>query len=209
MFTGIITEIGKIKSLTRKGHCACLEVICEKSKKNISPGDSVAVNGVCLSVIKKNEKTLIFDAVKNTLNATNLKRLKIGNKVNLETALKMGDSVSGHMVSGHVDGERVLKRMNETGNGWVLEIALISGDEKYTREKGSIALDGVSLTIAEIYPSFARIFLIPYTLENTTLRSRRPGDYINVEFDMTAKYAPAGEKREIDITRDMLNAKFG
>lgn len=207
MFTGIITEIGKVKSLARKGHCARLEIICEKAKKNILPGDSVAVNGVCLSVIKKNEKTLLFDVIKNTLNATNLKRLKIGNKVNLETALKIGDSVSGHIISGHVDDERVLKRIKETNNGWVLEIALISGDEKYARDKGSIAIDGVSLTIAEIYSSFARIFLIPHTLENTTLRLRRPGDYINVEFDMMTKYA--GEEKASNITEEILKSKFG
>ncbi|MFC1644200.1 hypothetical protein ACFL5C_02650, partial [Candidatus Omnitrophota bacterium] len=110
---------------------------------------------------------------------------------------------SGHMVSGHVDGERVIKNNKETSAGWVLDIGIISGDEKNIISKGSVAIDGVSLTAGELFPGFFRIFLIPHTLENTALGVKKTGDYVNVEFDMIAKYA-VKERQKESITEDML-----
>ena len=206
MFTGIVREIGKVKSITRKSSSFSLRVACEDIKKNLETGDSVAVNGVCLSVVAKDGKSVSFDIVKNTFDTTNLKRLKPGAAVNLEGALEMGDKVSGHMVTGHIDGERAVKNNIKTAKGWTIEIGMLSGDEKYLTSKGAVAIEGVSLTVGELTPGAFKVFLIPHTLENTTLKLKRSGDYVNVEFDMMAKYA---EKKELknSITEDMLRDK--
>jgi len=191
MFTGIIEETGKVRSVKPGPAGAVITVDCEKIKDGLGVGDSVAVNGVCLSVTDIGE-SVSFDAVKNTLAGTNLKKLRAGSKVNLENAMKLGEKVSGHMVSGHVDGSRrVIKNASGTG-GWVLDIATEKSDKRYLVPKGSVAVDGVSLTVGEVRGSFFRIFLIPITLGETTLKSLKPGDHVNIEFDTLAKYA---EKR--------------
>ncbi len=204
MFTGIITEIGKVKSLVRKGASARLEMICDKTAQGVQLGDSVAVNGVCLSVVGM-AGSLAFDVVGNTLDNSNLKRLKTGDAANLEKALKLGDTISGHMVTGHVDGERAVKASRNTPKGWMLDIALLGGDLKYVVPKASIAIDGVSLTVGEVLSDAVRIFLIPHTLENTTLKAKKTGDRVNVEFDMAAKYAARGAAGA--ITEDLLREK--
>jgi len=203
MFTGIVREIGTVKSIARKGRFARLEVACDKVKENIDLGDSVAVNGICLSVIAV-KRTLFFDVVGNTLKQTNLKRLKAGDKVNLENALKIGDTLSGHMVSGHSDGERPVKASGKVSRGCILDIGIKPGDEKYVVPKGSVSVDGVSLTIGEVKRDLFRIFLIPHTLQNSTLSFRSRGDHVNVEFDMMAKYSGKGPGKG-GITRSVLS----
>ncbi|MFQ5952333.1 MAG: riboflavin synthase [Candidatus Omnitrophota bacterium] len=205
MFTGIIREIGSVKRIKRSGTSFCLEVACGDINKDLEAGDSVAVNGVCLSVIGKDSGGVSFDVVKNTFDVTDLKRLKAGNAVNLEGALRMGDKVSGHMVTGHVDGERVVKNNMNTSKGWMIEVSTLAGDEKYLVSKGAVAVDGVSLTVGELCPGSFKIFLIPHTLENTNLKLKKNGDYVNVEFDIMAKYAEKGLKNP--ITEDMLRDK--
>ncbi|MGB2600123.1 MAG: riboflavin synthase [Candidatus Omnitrophota bacterium] len=206
MFTGIIKEIGKVKKITRKGSSFSLQVACADVNKDVQAGDSVAANGVCLSAVSSDSGSVTFDVVKNTFDTTNLKRLKAGDAVNLEDALRMGDKVSGHMVTGHVDGERAIKGNTKTAKGWAIDISALSGDEKYLVSKGAVAVDGVSLTIGELHGGSFRIFLIPHTLENTTLKLKKAGDYVNVEFDMMGKYA---EKKKLKnpITEDMLRDK--
>jgi riboflavin synthase len=205
MFTGIITEIGRAKRISRKGDFAVLEVECRKTAEGIDIGDSVAVNGVCLSVIKKSG-TLSFDVVKNTFDKTNLKRLKTGDAVNLESSLKVGDDMSGHMVSGHVDCERPVRGNRKDRGGWTLDVGLLSGDERHIVPRGSVAIDGVSLTVGEISRDSLRVFLIPHTLDNTTLKLKRTGDYVNLEFDIIAKYAERGKSGSV-VTEDMLREK--
>lgn len=204
MFSGIVSEIGKIKSVRKNGSSARLEVACVKTAESIKLGDSIAVNGVCLTAVSET-CPVAFDVVGNTLKSSNLKRLKPGDEVNLENALKMGDTISGHMVTGHVDGERQVRGAKKTDKGWALDIALESGDEKYAVPKGSVAIDGVSLTMGEVSRGTLRIYLIPHTLETTTLRSRKPGDRVNVEFDMAAKYA--AKRSGSAITEDFLREK--
>ncbi len=194
MFTGIIVEVGKVKGFVRKGGFARLKIACDKVKEGVNVGDSIAVNGVCLSVTDKNGD-IFFDVVENTVKTTDLKRLKVGDTVNLENALRLGDTVSGHMVSGHIDGERKIKNNKMTSKGWVLDIGTLPGDEKYLVPKGSVAIDGVSLTVGEAARGMFRIFLIPHTLKNTTLELKKTGDYVNVEFDMMAKYAERGKSK--------------
>ncbi|MCK4852210.1 MAG: riboflavin synthase [Candidatus Omnitrophica bacterium] len=201
MFTGIVEEVGKVKTITRKGPDARLKILCGQADQGLAIGDSVAVNGACLTVTGLNG-TVAFDIVGNTLAKTNLKRLKAGDAVNLENAMKLGDKISGHMVAGHIDGERTVRNNMNTSKGWVMDIAAVSGDEKYLVSKGTVAVDGVSLTVGETYNDFFRIYLIPLTMEQTTLKSKKTGDHVNIEFDMMAKYA--AKRGEGDITEETL-----
>ena len=204
MFTGIIKEIGKVRSIRKTSHGIELSVDAKIVNKNINLGDSIAVNGICLSVTK-NDKCLVFDAVKNTINGTNLKRLRVASSVNLENALKMGDDLSGHMVSGHVDGEKKIINNKKTSNGWSLDIEITETDKKYLVPKGSVAIDGVSLTIGEIVSRYIRIFIIPHTLESTTLRSKKAGTYINIEFDILLKKDSPNISSGSKISMDSLH----
>ena len=196
MFTGIIREIGKVKGVRRKGSVKELDIYCPKTLESSGLGDSVAVNGVCLTVSRKGD-LLSFDVVSNTTRKTNLKRLKAGDFVNLENALKMGQDISGHIVSGHIDGERKIRKNLKNSSGQVLEISKIEDDRGLVVPRGSVAIDGISLTVAEDFKDLFRIFLIPYTLKDTTLAEKRPGNYVNVEYDVMGKYASG---------RDMSNA---
>lgn len=207
MFTGIITEIGKVKSIVARGASSRLEVICDRTGDNVKTGDSIAVNGVCLSVVDSAKGTLSFDVVDNTMESTNLKRLKPGDTINLENALKLGDTISGHMVSGHIDAERIIRNNKKTSAGWVIEIAITPEDRRYLVPKGSISIDGVSLTVGDILQGYVRIFLIPHTLDNSTLISRKTGDYVNIEFDMMGKYSEKKIFNKGSITSEMLREK--
>jgi len=203
MFTGIVEEVGKVRNVARRGQSARLEITCTKITEGMKTGDSVAVNGVCLSAVN-DEGPLAFDVVGNTFSKTNLKRLKTGDNVNLENAMRLGDKVSGHMVTGHVDGERVLRGSSNTSKGQAIDIGILSGDEKYLVAKGAVAVNGVSLTVGELYRDFFRIYLIPLTLKSTTLGEIRSGGYVNVEFDMMAKYAEKQGRKT--ITNDILRS---
>jgi len=206
MFTGLIAEVGKVESVRRRRASALLCVTCGKVGRDLADGDSISVNGVCLSIVGRSSAGLLFDIVGNTMANTALKRLKAGDKVNLEEALRLGDTMSGHMVSGHVDGERVVKRSKRTGKGWVLDIGILPDDRKYLVSKGSVAIDGVSLTVADVLHDICRIFLIPHTLDNTTLGAKSPGKYVNVEFDVMSKYAEKNGVKE-RVTMETLREK--
>jgi len=205
MFTGIVGEIGKVKSILKRGSSVRLEIMCSGALiKDTAIGASIAINGVCLSVVKKNG-SLFFDVVDNTFKRTNLKRLKISSPVNLEKALRLGDDVSGHMISGHVDDERTIYRLQKTSDRCTLDISLLPKDEKYLVPRGSVSIDGISLTVAEVYGTFFRVYLIPHTLKNTILKFKNIRDHVNIEFDIAAKYA---EKRSPKpITQDLLRKK--
>lgn len=205
MFSGLVTEIGTVKAFRRKGTSARIEISCPSTAGGTSVGESIAVNGVCLTVVKVSPPVLAFDVVGNTLSGSNLRRVISGERVNLEKALKMGDAIGGHMVTGHIDGERQVKSSRVTQKGWALDISLLEGDARYLISKGSVAVDGVSLTVAELTKDHFRVYVIPHTLGNTTLDSKRSGDPVNVEFDMAAKSAvkntPGG------VTMDFLREK--
>lgn len=205
MFTGIITEIGTVRRIFRNSSGWRLEVYGRETSEGIREGESVSVNGVCLSVVSLKDP-LAFDVVENTYKKTNLKRLMVGGKVNLEKALKIGDDVSGHMVSGHVDGERKVLNSAGTSSGWVIDIEMKDEDARCIVPRGSIAIDGVSLTVGEIKRKLFRIFLIPHTLKNTTLSKKNPGDHVNIEYDMNARYYGPGQK-ERSISMETLSEK--
>lgn len=201
MFTGIITDVGVVRKIFSSSRSYVIEIMCSNAEKNISIGDSVAVNGVCLSVVKKNG-TLVFDIVNNTFEKTALKRLKNGSIVNLENALKFGDTLDGHMVSGHVDGERKILRNTKISKGHVLDIVYSADDRKFIIPRGSVAIDGISLTIGEVEREYFRIFIIPHTLDNTTLNKKKSGEFVNVEYDINAKYIYSSQNK---ITKDTLS----
>ncbi|MBU1084695.1 MAG: riboflavin synthase [Candidatus Omnitrophota bacterium] len=211
MFAGITTEIGKISGISRKRDGLSVTVACGAIAVEEEPGDSVAVNGVCLSVTERTKNGLMFDVVKNTLTRSNIKRLKINDKVNLESALRSGERIGGHTVTGHIDGERKVSCNRRTSEGWILDIKTLPEDSKYLADRGSVAVDGISLTVGKTFPSFFRVFLIPHTLKNTVLSDRKTGDHVNVEFDIIAKYGekrgPLAENGRVltrPVTRDML-----
>jgi riboflavin synthase len=187
MFTGIVKETGKVEKIIKTSSLAKIGVSAKTIFKETATGDSICVNGVCLTVTGKNNSIIFFDAVRSTLEKTNLKKLKIKEIVNLEPALKLGEKFGGHFVLGHVDCESKLKRIIRKNNYWQLEIDLAQNFRKYIVENGSVTLDGVSLTVKKITPHSFTVDIIPFTYENTNLKYRRIGNWLNVEFDYLLK----------------------
>ncbi|MBU1999218.1 MAG: riboflavin synthase [Candidatus Omnitrophota bacterium] len=185
MFSGIIEELGEVRKISRIGNNSVLEIKADKVTEDVKIGDSVAVNGVCLTIIKK--EILSFEAIPETLKVTNLGLLKFGDKVNLERSLKVGDRVSGHFVSGHVDCLGIIRKKNYLQGNLGFEIAVPNKFMCYILPKGSVAVDGISLTIADKRSSSFTVYIIPHTLKNTTLGFKGPSHKVNIEFDMLAK----------------------
>lgn len=203
MFTGIIEEVGKIVKISHRGKLEIIEIVAENVCKDVDVGDSIAVNGVCLTLTQKRESRLIFDVMHETLSRTNLKSLRMGNSINLERPMRPDAYISGHFVYGHIDCVGKIAAFKRGVDEAYVDISIRREDQKYIVEKGSIAIDGISLTIGAIFSDRIRIFLIPHTLKNTVLRNKRIGDYVNVEFDMLAKYVYK-QNRKNDITKEFL-----
>ena len=189
MFTGIVRELGRVVSAQRNGGGVRLRIQAAATANAAAPGDSVAVNGCCLTVTAIADRTLDFDAVAETLARTTLGGLDHGAEVNLEPALRAGEPLGGHFVQGHVDGRGRVEALNREQDGARLLLELDPGLLRYCVEKGSIAIDGVSLTIAALSDDGVEIALVPFTLEHTTLAHLGAGDEVNVEVDLLAKYA--------------------
>jgi len=189
MFTGIIEELGKVKRVVRSGRVMLLEVAAQKTLQDAGLGDSIAVNGVCLTITSLSVNTFSFEAIPETFKKTNLGLLKTGEKVNLERSLKLGGKVSGHFVSGHVDCLGLLRRKGIYCGNLVFEIAVPNSFIQYCLPKGSVSLDGISLTLAQRRANIISVYIIPHTLKNTTLSFKGPSDKLNVEFDILAKRA--------------------
>ncbi|MBI5024320.1 MAG: riboflavin synthase [Candidatus Omnitrophica bacterium] len=188
MFNGIVEEIGIVDALERRKNLSVLKVRACKVLQGTKPGDSIAVEGVCLTVTKKKKNILAFDMMRETVNKTLLGQLRRGDKVNLERALKAGSRVSGHFVTGHIDRVgRVEQRIVEA-NYEELSIRLPKGLGKYIVPKGSVALDGVSLTVGKVSKDRFSVYLIPFTRQVTTLGVKKKGDPVNIETDILAKY---------------------
>ncbi len=189
MFTGIVRERGRVASAVQNGGGVHLRIEAAETASGVEPGDSVAVAGCCLTVTTAADGALEFDAVPETLARTTLGRLEPGSHVNLEPALRAGEPLGGHVVQGHVDGRGRVLALQPEGGGARLGIQLEPALLRYCVEKGSVAIDGVSLTIAALTEGGAEIALVPFTLEHTTLADLRAGDEVNVEVDLLAKYA--------------------
>ena len=189
MFTGIVRERGRVVAAERNGDGLHLRVDAPETASAAALGDSVAVNGCCLTVTATADGHLAFDAVPETIARTNLGRLVTDTEVNVEPALRAGEPLGGHFVQGHVDGTAEVERLEPEGDGARLKLRLAPELLRYCVEKGSIAVDGVSLTIAALRDDGVEIALVPFTLEQTTLGGAVPGDELNVEVDLLAKYA--------------------
>lgn len=202
MFTGIIEELGIVKGLSRwpegrgwasnspshKGAALVLSIKADKAKEAAKIGDSIAVNGVCLTIIKLDKELLSFELLDETSKLTNLGKIKIGEKVNLERALKIGDRLSGHFVTGHIDCLGIIRNKSYVLGNLCFEIAAPEKFLKFIVPKGSVAVDGISLTVVNKRSNIFSVYIIPHTLQNTTLSFKGPSDYVNIEFDILAKY---------------------
>lgn len=207
MFTGIIEEIGKIKAVKRGSRSVSLDIEARKVLIDTKIGDSIATNGVCLTVTDMGENFFSADVMPETMERSNLKFLKPGDRVNLERALCLNARIGGHLVAGHVDGMGRLIEKSEDGNAVWLTLSVAPQLLRYIIEKGSVAIDGVSLTVAYVDASVFRVSVIPHTREETTLSEKSVGAWVNLENDMIAKYVEklsGGGKSNSGLTLDFL-----
>ncbi|MCF7669372.1 MAG: riboflavin synthase [Verrucomicrobia bacterium] len=192
MFTGIVEETGKVERIEPGDKSIQLTVRAKVCGKGIGVSDSLAVNGCCLTVVgavkKGAHKLLKFDLLRESWNKTNLQYVEEGSLVNLERSLAANGSLGGHFVLGHVDGIGKIVKWERSGDDWVLDVTAPKEIKKYLIYKGSIAVDGISLTVAEVKQKYFRIWIIPHTYEITALKERKVGDAVNLEADILGKY---------------------
>ena len=188
MFTGIIKELGVVRDLARTGKLYTIEIASKTVCETAEMGDSVSVNGVCLTVTEKRRGILSFDVTGETVNRSSLGILKKDDKVNLEGSLRANDALGGHFVLGHIDCAGRIKSVKVRGDDPFIEIEFPEEFLPLVVEKGSITIDGVSLTIGKISGNSLKVYLIPHTLRTTTLGFKKAKDMVNVEFDILGKY---------------------
>lgn len=189
MFTGIIEELGSVERVEHRGDGARIKILCQKVIDGSHKGSSIAVNGVCLTAVDLRAGSFSADLAPETVRRSNLGHLEAGSRVNLERPLSMTDRLGGHIVQGHVDGVGELLSLEELGDeNWWMQVRIPVELERYLVYKGSIAIDGVSLTIAELRGQVMAVTVIPHTYQNTTLGTRKPGDALNLECDILAKH---------------------
>jgi riboflavin synthase len=188
MFTGLIEDIGSVTALNSAGKAAKLSVRCALPTAAIRVGDSIAVNGACLTVEAVGADSLSFHSLRETLSRTNLGGCRSGSRVNLERALRLGDALGGHLVSGHVDCSSEVTRIGRDGDDFVLDVALPADMRELVIMKGSIAINGVSLTVARLTDDAFGVSIIPHTWTHTNLQDLKAGNAVNLEFDMIGRY---------------------
>ncbi|MBI4831463.1 MAG: riboflavin synthase [Candidatus Lindowbacteria bacterium] len=187
MFTGIIQEIGTILRIS-PGQACKIVIRAKKLLKGMELGDSVSVDGACLTVTRSDKESFHVDAMPETIEKTTLKYLQVGSRVNMESSLKVGDKMGGHWVTGHVDGTGNILSTQKVGNSVIYEISLSRELSEYLVQKGSVAIDGISLTMIDCGHEAFTVGLIPHTLQHTTLGEKGVGDYVNLETDVIGKY---------------------
>ena len=196
MFTGIIEEVGEIASVDDSSEFRTLRVRANGILEGVSAGASISVNGVCLTVRQHDKGSFTAELSRETLDRTSLKELSAGSIVNLERPMRADGRFGGHMVQGHVDGVGRIRKFSRDGDSWTLQIEFPGPAVRYIVEKGSIAIDGISLTVAAVNPPVLDIAIIPHTFENTNLKRAAAGDTVNLEFDIIAKYVERMLNRE-------------
>ena len=196
MFTGIVKELGIVRGFNRAASVYTLDVASAAVSKDLAVGDSVSVNGVCLTLVSKSGGVLSFDVVEESVRRTALETLKIADKVNLEDSLRCGGPLGGHFVQGHVDCIGKVKKVENSGKEFILTVEIPSEFGHLIVEKGSVAIDGISLTVGEVGRGHFSVYIIPHTLKVTNLGARRAGDKVNIEFDIIGKYL--ARFRELD-----------
>jgi len=209
MFTGLIEELGRVMSVER-GESSRLVIAAEKTRKDLVSGSSIAVNGACLTVTQVSPVSFTVDLSPETLRMTHLGQLRAGEKVNLERPLRAGDRLGGHWVSGHVDGLGFIRERRSSGDFFLFVFSYPPSVADYLVPKGSIAVEGISLTVAEVREHSFAVQVIPFTYHHTTLQDKRVGDPVNLEADLLAKYlkrftsSPGEARREGRIDLDFL-----
>ena len=188
MFTGIIEEVGTFTGMRGRDHGMELQITAPGSGEHVGVGESIAVNGCCLTLTSSRNDCLSFDLLEETIARTNLNSLRQNSPVNLERALRADGRFGGHFVQGHVDCVAPIVAFDSKGRDFRLEIELPENSRHYVASKGSIALNGISLTVAEVLPKSFVIWIIPYTKHHTNLDRATTGDLVNLEFDVLAKY---------------------
>jgi riboflavin synthase len=188
MFAGIVEEMGAVKALEKTTSGTHLSILASVALSDLAVGASVSVNGACLTVVARNEKGFSVDVSPETLAVTNLGNLAPGSAVNLERAMKLNERIGGHLVAGHVDGVGVIRSRQQEGNALVLAIEAPREILRYCVPKGSIAVDGVSLTMNDVTDRSFSVAIIPHTAKVTTLGLKNPGDSVNLESDLIGKY---------------------
>lgn len=188
MFTGIVEEVGVIKQIKNMGNSSKIIINCDKVLKETKIGDSICTNGVCLTVTDISKDTFEADVMLETIKKTNLNSLKIGDIVNLERALSLNSRLGGHLVSGHIDGVGYIKNIQREDNSILITIKTSLNILKYIVYKGSITIDGISLTVAYIDESMFKVSIIPHTYKQTILSNKKIGDSVNLECDIVGKY---------------------
>jgi len=188
MFTGIIEDKGKVVRVEYRGQEKRLTIGLPRDLTEVQLGDSININGVCLTVVENREQTVELDLSQETLQRTVLGELKEGDQVNLERALKLSDRLGGHIVTGHIDGIGVIAEKRKERDFFQLRVRIPESVSKYVVQKGSIAIDGISLTVNEYQGGEIQMTLIPYTIEKTTLLDKKVGDRVNLEADILGKY---------------------
>ncbi len=188
MFTGLIEEVGTVSSIREREHSKQLQIVAPRTARKLRVGDSVAVNGCCLTLSGHRGDQLTFDLLEETFDRTNLKALRHESRVNLERALRADGRFGGHFVQGHVDCTSRIITFEQRRNDHRLEVELPAEFARYVARKGSIAIDGISLTVAEVSPQSFAVWIIPHTKCHTNLDRADVGGLVNLEFDILAKY---------------------
>lgn len=212
MFTGIIEEVGRIRSISTRGDGASIVIESKKVLEDVKLGDSISTNGVCLTVNYFEKTNFRVDVMAETMRRSNLKNLRIGSHVNLERAVAVGARLGGHLVSGHIDNVGVIQNYEKEDNAVWITIKPPETLMRYIVLKGSIAVDGVSLTVANLAEEHFMVSIIPHTKEETTLIGKKIGELVNLECDMIGKYierlisrTPEGKQQKEDISMDFLS----
>lgn len=188
MFTGLVETVGELVSIERRGASGSLTVKTTLPQEEIAIGASVAVNGACLTVVRKGGGTLTFDVSPETIDRTAFRNLKGGAPLNLERAMRLSDRLDGHLVSGHVDCIATVSQRRETAGNIVFSFSFPAPFARYIAAKGSVAIDGISLTVNSVGPDSFSVNVIPHTAARTTLVNRRVGDEVNIETDLLCRY---------------------
>ncbi|MDP4145995.1 MAG: riboflavin synthase [Bacillota bacterium] len=208
MFTGLVEEIGQIKGMHKASNSMRLTISASNILKSVKLGDSIAVNGVCLTVTSFSSSEFTVDVMPETIRMSSLKELGVGSKVNLERAMALGDRFGGHIVSGHIDGTGTIEKIQEEEIAIWFTIKLPKELSRYIIHKGSIAVDGISLTCAEVGEDYFKVSIIPHTKDKTILSSKKAGDTVNLECDVIGKYVEKlfrkEEKKSNSLTENFL-----
>ena len=206
MFTGIIQELGNVKLIQKKGNGLLIQIDASKSTPELQKGGSISINGACQSAIRVDRDSFEALATAETVSKTNFHLLQTGDKVNLELPLTLQEPLGGHLVSGHIDSTSAITNIKPGTESTIMQVEFKTEYNKYLIEKGSVAVDGISLTVFDIKSASFSVSLIPETIENTNLKFRKVGDIVNLEYDLIGKYVEKFfDKGNSSLTMDFLN----